>query len=41
MKTTATTEAESSSPEEKGYWNTKWRQNTSCAGQKSEGGLEK
>src|SRR5271167_4914328 len=34
MKTTATTEAVSSPPEEKGYWSTKWRQNTTYAGQK-------
>jgi hypothetical protein len=34
MKTTATTEAVSSPPEEKGFGSTKWRQNTSCAGQK-------
>ena len=35
MKTTATTEAVSSSPEENEHWNTKWRRNTSCAGQKA------
>jgi hypothetical protein len=34
MKTTATTEAVSSPPEENEHWNTKWRRTTSCAGQK-------
>jgi hypothetical protein len=34
MKTTATTEAVSSPPGENEHWNTKWRQNTSCAGKK-------
>jgi hypothetical protein len=34
MKTTATTEAVSSPPEEKGHWGQKWRQNTFYAGQK-------
>ena len=34
MKTTTTTEAVSSPPEENEYWNTKWRRTTSCAGQK-------
>jgi hypothetical protein len=34
MKTTATTEAVSSSPGENGHWNTKWRRKTSCAEQK-------
>jgi len=34
MKTTATTEAVSSPPGENEHWNTKWRQTTSCAGQK-------
>jgi hypothetical protein len=41
MKTTATTEAVSSPPEENEHWNTKWRQTTSCAATKTEGGLEK
>jgi hypothetical protein len=34
MKTTATTEAVSSSPGENGHWNTKWRRITSRAGKK-------
>jgi len=34
MKTTATTEAVSSSPEENELWSQQWRQNTSHAGQK-------
>jgi hypothetical protein len=34
MKTTATTEAVSSPPEENELWNTKWRQTTACAKQK-------
>jgi len=34
MKTTATTEAVSSPPEEKWVESTKWRQNTFCAEQK-------
>jgi hypothetical protein len=34
MKTTATTEAVSSPPEENELWNTKWRRNTCCAEQK-------
>ena len=34
MKTTTTTEAVSSPPEENEHWNTKWRQTTACAGQK-------
>jgi hypothetical protein len=34
MKTTATTEAVSSSPGENGHWNTKWRRTTSRAGKK-------
>jgi hypothetical protein len=34
MKTTATTEAVSSPPEENEQWHTKWRRNTTCAGQK-------
>jgi hypothetical protein len=34
MKTTATTEAVSSSPEENELWNTNRRRNTTCAGQK-------
>ena len=34
MKTTATTEAVSSPPEEKWHWSQQWRQNTSRAGQK-------
>jgi len=34
MKTTATTKAVSSPPEENEQWHTKWRRNTTCAGQK-------
>ena len=34
MKTTATTEAVSSPPEETEFWNTNRRRNTTCAGQK-------
>src|SRR5208283_3774364 len=34
MKTTATTEAVSSPPEENEFWNTNRRRNTTCAGQK-------
>jgi hypothetical protein len=34
MKTTATTEAVSSPPEENEHWNTKWRRTTLCAKKK-------
>jgi len=41
MKTTATTEAVSSPPEENEHWNTKWRRTTSCAGKKPAADLKK
>jgi len=41
MNTTATTEAVSSPPGEKGYWSQQWRRNTSRADKKPGGGLEK
>ena len=34
MKTTATTKAVSSPPEENEHWSQRWRRNTTCAGQK-------
>jgi hypothetical protein len=34
MNTTTTTEVVSSPPGATRHWNTKWRQNNSCAGQK-------
>jgi ribonuclease I len=34
MKTTATMEAVSSSPEDNELWSQQWRRNTTCAGQK-------
>jgi hypothetical protein len=41
MKTTATTKAVSSPPEENEHWSQQWRRNTARADNKTGGGLEK